>query len=424
MSVKINIKEAQSFLDQDVLKLQDRVNELHQQIKEKSGPGNDFLGWLDLPISYDKEELDRAYRLKESLKGLDCLVVIGIGGSYLGAKAGLEFVAEPFKKKKPEIIFAGHHLSANYLKRLLSYLKKKNYAINVISKSGTTTEPAVAFRFLKQHIEEKYGKEEAKKRIFATTDKARGALYQLATQEGYERFVIEDAVGGRFSVLSAVGLVPFVFAGVDVEKLLKGARQAYEDSQDPSLKKNKAYLYAATRYSLYKSGKAVEYLVNYEPRLGFFSEWWKQLYGESEGKDHKGLLVSSASFTTDLHSLGQQIQDGKRIIFETVIEVKKTDKIAIPEDSQDLDKLNYLSGKEVSYVNQQALKGTMMAHVDGGVPNIHLIIDKLDAYHFGYLVYFFEIACAMSAYLLEVNPFDQPGVEAYKKNMFALLGKK
>ncbi|HHY97024.1 MAG TPA: glucose-6-phosphate isomerase, partial [Acholeplasma sp.] len=266
--------------------------------------------------------------------------------------------------------------------------------------------------------------EEARKRIFATTDKARGALYQLALNEGYEKFVIPDDVGGRFSVLTAVGLLPFVFKGVDVKSMLEGAKDAYLDAQTPDLKKNKAYLYAVTRYLLYKEGKQVEYLVNYEPRLAFFAEWWKQLYGESEGKEHKGLLVSSASFTTDLHSLGQQIQDGLRIIFETVIQVKKNDKLLIPYDEKDLDKLNYLYNKEVSYVNEQALIGTKMAHVDGGVPNILITIDKLDAYHFGYLVYFFEIACAMSAYLLDVNPFDQPGVEAYKKNMFKLLGKK
>lgn len=424
MSLKIDIKQAQQFLDKKVTSLQDRVNETHEMIKGKTGLGNDFLGWLDLPYEYNKEEVERIYNLKEQFKNLDVLVVVGIGGSYLGAKAGLEFVKEPFKKSKPEIIFAGHHLSANYLKNLLKYLNKKNYAINVISKSGTTTEPAVAFRFLKQHIEAKYGLEEARKRIFATTDKARGALYQLATQEGYEKFVIEDNVGGRFSVLSAVGLLPFVFAGLDVKGLLAGAQKAYDDAQNPDLKKNPAYLYAATRYALYESGKAVEYLVNYEPRLVFFSEWWKQLFGESEGKGGKGLLVSSAAFTTDLHSLGQQIQDGVRTIFETVIQVKKTDKLFIPEDSLDLDKLNYIAGKEVSYVNLQALRGTQMAHVDGNVPNILITIDKLDAFHFGYLVYFFEIACAMSAYLLGVNPFDQPGVEAYKKNMFALLGKK
>ncbi|WP_162150728.1 glucose-6-phosphate isomerase [Acholeplasma equifetale] len=424
MALKISTKDANIFLNEKVTHLQSKVNEIHEMIKNKSGKGNDFLGWLDLPVSYDKEELDRIYKLKEQFKDLDCLVVVGIGGSYLGAKAGLEFLQTPFKKSKPEIIFAGQNLSSNYLKNLLKYLNKKNYAINVISKSGTTTEPAIAFRLLKQHIENKYGLEEARKRIFATTDKARGALYQLALNEGYEKFVIPDDVGGRFSVLTAVGLLPFVFKGVDVKGMLEGAKDAYLDAQTPDLKKNKAYLYAVTRYLLYKEGKQVEYLVNYEPRLAFFAEWWKQLYGESEGKEHKGLLVSSASFTTDLHSLGQQIQDGLRIIFETVIQVKKNDKLLIPYDEKDLDKLNYLYNKEVSYVNEQALIGTKMAHVDGGVPNILITIDKLDAYHFGYLVYFFEIACAMSAYLLDVNPFDQPGVEAYKKNMFKLLGKK
>ncbi|WP_162146850.1 glucose-6-phosphate isomerase [Acholeplasma granularum] len=422
--IKLNIKEATSFLKDDVYKLQDKVNLIHQSIHQKTGKGNDFLGWLDLPFSYDKEELDRIHKLKETYSKIDCLVVIGIGGSYLGSKAGLEFLKTPFKKEKPEIIFAGHHLSSNYLKHLLKYLNKKNYVINVISKSGTTTEPAVAFRLLKAHIEEKYGLEEARKRIFATTDKKRGSLYQLATNEGYEKFVIEDAVGGRFSVLSAVGLLPFVFAGIDVKKMLQGAQDAMVNASNPSLKKNDAYLYATTRFLLHESGKDVEYLVNYEPRLAFFAEWWKQLFGESEGKEGKGLLVNSASFTTDLHSLGQQIQDGKRTIFETVLTVKKLDKLTIPFDENNLDQLNYIAGKEISYVNEQAFLGTKEAHIDGGVPNIVISIDRLDAYHFGYLVYFFEIACAMSAYLLDVNPFDQPGVEAYKKNMFRLLGKK
>lgn len=422
--IKVDIKDAKRFLNTNVYSLQNDVDQIHQMIHEKTGKGNDFLGWLDLPVNYDKAELKRMYALKEKFNKIDAIVVIGIGGSYLGAKAGYEFLKTPFKKEKPELIFAGHHLSANYLKQLLKYLNKKNYVINVISKSGTTTEPAVAFRLLKAHIENKYGLEEARTRIFATTDKARGSLYQLAINEGYERFVIEDSVGGRFSVLSAVGLLPFVFVGIDVEKMLDGAQAAYRDASTPDLKKNHAYLYAVTRYLLSINGKDVEYLINYEPRLAFFAEWWKQLFGESEGKNGKGLLVHSASFTTDLHSLGQQVQDGKRIIFETVLNLKKTDKLAIPFDANDLDKLNYIAGKEISYVNQQAFLGTKEAHIDGGVPNIVITLDKLDAYHFGYLVYFFEIACAMSAYLLDVNPFDQPGVEAYKKNMFRLLGKK
>ncbi len=422
--IKVDIKDAKRFLNTNVYSLQKDVDHIHQMIHEKTGKGNDFLGWLDLPINYDQEELKRMYALKNKFNKIDAIVVIGIGGSYLGAKAGYEFLKTPFKKEKPELIFAGHHLSANYLKQLLKYLNKKNYVINVISKSGTTTEPAVAFRLLKAHIENKYGLEAARTRIFATTDKARGSLYQLAINEGYERFVIEDSVGGRFSVLSAVGLLPFVFVGIDVEKMIKGAKDAYNDASTPDLKKNQAYLYAVTRYLLGKHGKDVEYLINYEPRLAFFAEWWKQLFGESEGKNGQGLLVHSASFTTDLHSLGQQVQDGKRIIFETVLNLKKTDKLAIPFDVNDLDKLNYIAGKEISYVNQQAFLGTKEAHIDGGVPNIVITLDKLDAYHFGYLVYFFEIACAMSAYLLDVNPFDQPGVEAYKKNMFRLLGKK
>lgn len=424
MSIKVDVKKALNFTNAKLKSYQEKITEVHEMIHQKSGLGNDFLGWLDLPINIDKDELARIYKLKEQYNKVDCLVVVGIGGSYLGAKAGLEFLNEPFKKTKPEIIFAGHHLSANYHKNLLKYLNKKNYVVNVISKSGTTTEPAIAFRMIKNHLESKYGKEEARKRIFATTDQKRGALYNLATREGYEKFVIRDDIGGRFSVLTAVGLLPFVFAGIDVDKMLLGAKDAYTDLTDDNILKNTAYQYALSRYLLYKDGKMVEYLINYEPRLNYLSEWWKQLFGESEGKDHKGLIVHSASFTTDLHSLGQQIQDGNRIIFETVLNVKKNDKLLIPYDEDNLDSLNYLANKELSYVNEQAMLGTKMAHIEGEVPNISITIDRMNAYNFGYLVYFFEKACAMSAYLLEVNPFDQPGVEAYKQKMFQLLGKK
>lgn len=426
MGLKLDLSGVQSFLKRQPETLQSEVEQIHQQIHQKTGRGNDFLGWVDLPLTYDKKELERIKTLKNNHKKIDTLVVIGIGGSYLGAKAGIEFLKKPFKKNDVEIIFAGHHLSGTYLTNLLKHLETKNYALNVISKSGTTTEPAIAFRILKKAIEDKYGKEESKKRIYVTTDKEKGSLYTLATKEGYEKFVIPDDVGGRYSVLTAVGLLPFVFAGIDVDQMLKGAQKAYEESKHSDLKTNKAYLYAVARYLLNKDlDKKIEMLVNYDPNLTYFSEWWKQLFGESEGKEHQGLFVASASFTTDLHSLGQYIQEGQRILFETIINVAKEEEdLLIPLDEKDLDQLNYIAEKPISYVNQQALKGTKIAHLNGGVPNIEIVIEKLDAYHFGYLVYFFQIACAMSAYLLKINPFDQPGVEDYKKNMFALLGKK
>ncbi|CCV63694.1 Glucose-6-phosphate isomerase [Alteracholeplasma palmae J233] len=426
MGLELDLTNVEKFLKIDYKKYDKKIKEIHQMIHNKTGLGNDYLGWIDLPYHYDKEELKRIESLKEKNKDLEVLVVIGIGGSYLGSKAGLEFVKKPFTKEKTEIIFAGHQLSGEYLYHLVEYLKDKNYAINVISKSGTTTEPAVAFRILKKEIEEKYGKAEAKNRIFVTTDKKRGALFTQATNEGYEKFIIPDSVGGRYSVLTAVGLLPFVFAGLDVKSMLEGAQKAFDDANSDDIKNNLAYQYALTRYLLnQENNKKIEMLINYEPKLNFFSEWWKQLFGESEGKENKGLFVASASFTTDLHSLGQYIQEGQRTLFETVLKVKNNDKdLSIPKDKDDLDELNYISNKSLSYVNNKALLGTMIAHVSGNVPNILLTIDKLDTYHFGYLVYFFEIACAMSAYLLEINPFNQPGVEAYKKNMFALLGKK
>lgn len=425
--LKLVLDDARPFLDAQPESLQERVNELHQVIHEKTGKGNDFLGWLDLPNAYDKEEyarvLDAAKRIR---KQSDVLVVIGIGGSYLGAKAGLEFLKVPFKKDDLEIVFAGHQMSGSYLKNLVDYLSDKSFSINVISKSGTTTEPAISFRVLKTLLEEKVGLEEAKHRIYATTDKARGALYSLAKENGYEMFVIPDDVGGRFSVLTPVGLLPLASSGANTSDMLKGAQDAYARFNNPDLSQNEAYLYAATRYLLYnQSGKKIEMLVGYEPRLLFLNEWWKQLYGESEGKDNLGIFVASAGFSTDLHSLGQYIQDGERHLFETVLKVKSLeDDVVIPSDDKNLDQLNYIAGKKLSYVNDQALKGTMMAHKDGLVPNMLLELPTLDSYTFGYLVYFFEKACAMSAYLLDVNPFNQPGVEAYKKNMFALLGKK
>ncbi|MBN2299960.1 MAG: glucose-6-phosphate isomerase [Acholeplasmataceae bacterium] len=424
--IDLNLDDAREFLEIQPEKLQKKVDELHKVIHEKTGKGNDYLGWLDLPKNYDKEEYARLLlAAKKIRKQSKVLVVIGIGGSYLGTKAGLEFLKIPFKKERLEVVFAGHQMSGQYLERLLDYLKTKSFSINVISKSGTTTEPAVAFRVLKKALEEKYGIIGAKDRIYATTDKNKGALYAVAKQNGYEMFVIPDDVGGRFSVLTPVGLLPLQAAGLNTRAMLKGANDAFKRFSKPSLLNNEAYLYAVTRYLLYTSGKKVEMLVGYEPNLLFLNEWWKQLFGESEGKDHKGLFVASAGFSTDLHSLGQYIQDGERHLFETVIKVQESSSdVVIERDEKDLDELNYLEGKTLSYVNSQALKGTMMAHKDGLVPNILMTIPRLDSYSFGYLVYFFEKACAMSAYLIDVNPFNQPGVEAYKKNMFALLGKK
>lgn len=423
---QIALDDARKFLSVQPEELQEKVNEAHKTIHEKTGAGRDFLGWLDWPVSYDKEEYKRVLAASKKIrKQSDILIVIGIGGSYLGAKSGIEFLKKPFVKDDLEIIFAGHQMSGSYLKHLVDYLADKSFSINVISKSGTTTEPALAFRVLKSLLEDKVGKAEAKERIYATTDRARGALYSLAKENAYEMFVIPDDVGGRFSVLTPVGLLPLACAGADTDKMLEGAKDAMTRFSNPKIEENEAYLYAATRYILYTMGKKIEMLVGYEPRLLFLNEWWKQLFGESEGKDNKGLFVASAGFSTDLHSLGQYIQEGERHLFETVIRVSELDAdVIIPSDKGNLDQLNYIAGKHLSYVNEQALKGTVMAHKDGDVPNIILTIPKLDSYTYGYTVYFFEKACALSAYLIGVNPFNQPGVEAYKKNMFALLGKQ
>lgn len=424
--LKVEIKEAKRFLKKDPFMMQNKVDEIHKMIHDKSGLGNDFLGWVDLPINYDKKEFSRILEAAKKIrKTSEVLVVIGIGGSYLGAKAGLDFLEEPFIETDLEIIFAGHQMSSEYLSNLLDYLKDKEFSVNVISKSGTTTEPAIAFRFLKKLLEEKYGIDNAKSRIYATTDKEKGALYTLAKENGYEMFIIPDDVGGRFSVLTPVGLLPLAAANIDVESLMAGAKKAYEDFLNPNLQQNSSYLYAITRALLHEEGKDIEMLVGYEPNLLYINEWWKQLFGESEGKDHKGLFVASASFSTDLHSLGQYIQDGKRHLFETVLKIETVRKdLKIPVLENDIDELNYIGNKTLSYVNEQALKGTMMAHTEGNVPNILINIPKVNSYTLGYLFYFFEKACALSAYYLDVNPFDQPGVEAYKKNMFQLLGKK
>lgn len=421
--IKLNAKHAVSFLN-DGVDLSAKIKQIHQQIHEKTGRGNDFLGWLDLPVQYDKAEyasvLESAKKIREQSQ---VLVVIGIGGSYLGGKAALEMLRPAFPKKGDlEVIFVGHQISAAYAKSLLNYLEDKSFSINVISKSGLTTEPAIAFRVFKRYLEQRYGEVEAANRIYVTTDKARGALKQLATEKGYPTYVIADDIGGRYSVLTAVGLLPIAAAGIDTDAILKGAQKAYYEFLNES---NVAYDYAALRYRLYTSGKKIEMLVNYEPSLVFFSEWWKQLFGESEGKENKGLFVASAAFSTDLHSLGQYIQEGERDLFETVIKVNQTkEDLIIESEPVDLDGLNYLAGKSMQFVNEKAFQGTLLAHVDGGVPNMVLEIETINPETFGYMVYFFEKACAMSAYLLDVNPFDQPGVESYKKNMFALLGKK
>ncbi|MBE3570265.1 MAG: glucose-6-phosphate isomerase [Bacillales bacterium] len=420
------------FGEHEIHYLQDAVKVFHHALHEKTGQGHDFTGWIDLPVGYDKEEFARIQKAATKIQqDSDVLLVIGIGGSYLGARAAIEMLNHSFynalpseKRKTPQIIFTGNNISSTYMKDVMDFLDGKDFSINVISKSGTTTEPAIAFRIFRKLLEEKYGKEEASKRIYATTDKAKGALKTVADEEGYETFVIPDDVGGRYSVLTAVGLLPIAVSGADIEAMMKGAAQAREDFGHSELENNLAYQYAAVRNILYNKGKTTELLINYEPGLQYFAEWWKQLFGESEGKDQKGIYPSSANFSTDLHSLGQYIQEGRRDLFETIIKVENPrHEVVIEAEENDLDGLNYLAGKTVDFVNNKAFEGTMLAHTDGGVPNLIVRIPKMDEYTFGYLVYFFQKACAMSGYLLGVNPFDQPGVEAYKVNMFALLGK-
>ncbi|MGX6966509.1 glucose-6-phosphate isomerase [Vagococcus teuberi] len=412
--------------------MQAEVSAAHKTLREGTGPGNDFRGWIDLPENYDKEEFARVKKAAEKIQSdSDILIVIGIGGSYLGAKAAIDFLNHSFynlldneERKTPQVFFAGNSISSTYLADLIQIIGDKDFSVNVISKSGTTTEPAIAFRVFKDLLEKKYGKEEANKRIYATTDKARGAVKTEADVEGWETFVIPDDVGGRFTVLTPVGLLPIAVTGANIDELMKGAADARVAYSSDDLTKNEAYQYAALRNILYRKGKVTELLINYEPNLQYFSEWWKQLFGESEGKDQKGIYPSSANFSTDLHSLGQYIQEGRRNIFETVIKVDKPRKnVEIPVLYQDLDGLGYIQGKEIDFVNTKAFEGTLLAHTDGGVPNFVVNIPETDAYTLGYLMYFFEIAVGISGYLNGVNPFDQPGVEAYKKNMFALLGK-
>lgn len=398
----------------------------------KTGAGNDFLGWIDLPVAYDKEEFARIKKAAAKIQSdSEVLLVIGIGGSYLGARAAIEFLRHGFYnmvskeiRKTPEIYFVGNSISSTYLKNLIDVIGDRDFSINMISKSGTTTEPAIAFRVLKEMMEKKYGKEEAAKRIYATTDRQKGSLKGLATEEGYETFVVPDDIGGRFSVLTAVGLLPIAVSGADIDKLMEGAASGREMALNNAFEENDALQYAALRNILLRKGKAIEILCNYEPAVHYVSEWWKQLYGESEGKDQKGIFPASVDLTTDLHSMGQFIQDGARNMFETVINVEKSrEEIIIGEEPVDLDGLNYLAGKTVDFVNKSAMNGTILAHTDGQVPNFMVNVPEMNEFYLGQLFYFFEFACGVSGYLLGVNPFNQPGVESYKKNMFALLGK-
>ena len=430
MTLKLNDKYLKKFISEHEYEcMAPMVTLADKMLKEKSGPGNKFLGWMDLPENYDKEEFAR---IKDAAKRIqndcDAFIVIGIGGSYLGTKAIIEFLSainyNEAKNNTPSIYYAGCNISAAYLNELLYICEHKNVCINVISKSGTTTEPAVAFRILRAFLEKKYGVEEANRRIYVTTDKERGTLKSFATKQGYETFVIPDDVGGRFSVLTAVGLLPVAVAGVDIDNLMQGANDARIAYSSPNLYENDAYKYAAMRNILYRKGKHLEILVGYEPFTATLQEWWKQLYGESEGKDGKGIFPSSLIFSTDLHSLGQYIQQGEKMLFETVLSVKDTKStFTIPYDEANIDGLNSLAGRDINELKQTAMRATQLAHIDGDVPNIHIEIAERNAYCLGYLIYFFELSCAMSGYLLGVNPFDQPGVEAYKNNMFAMLGK-
>lgn len=431
--VTFDYSKAKGFITENEVKYMSKLAEdAKDLLVSKTGAGNDFLGWIDLPVDYDKEEFARIQKAAEKIKNdSEVLLVIGIGGSYLGARAAIEFLRHSFYnvvskevRKTPEIYFVGNSISSTYIKHLIDVIGDRDFSINMISKSGTTTEPAIAFRVFKSILEEKYGKEEAAKRIYATTDKARGALKKVADEEGYEEFVVPDDVGGRFSVLTAVGLLPIAVSGADIVKLMEGAASGRKLAMEAPFEENDALQYAAIRNILHRKGKAVEVLANYEPSLHYVSEWWKQLYGESEGKDQKGIFPASVDLTTDLHSMGQFIQDGSRIMYETVMNVEtSSEEIILKEEPVDLDGLNYLAGKTVDFINKSAMNGTMLAHTDGNVPNLVVNIPEQNEFYLGQLFYFFEFACGVSGYILGVNPFDQPGVESYKKNMFALLGK-
>ncbi|MBQ3554197.1 MAG: glucose-6-phosphate isomerase [Clostridia bacterium] len=431
--ITLDYSKALNFItEEEIENIAGQIADAHEKLEKKTGAGNDFLGWVGLPTDYDKEEFARIKQAAKKIQSdSDVLIVIGIGGSYLGARAAIEILTNSFynyqdgkDRKTPQIFFAGNSISSTYLAELYELVKDKDLSVNIISKSGTTTEPAIAFRVFKELLEKKYGKDGAKGRIYATTDKARGALKALADKEGYETFVIPDDVGGRYSVLTAVGLLPIAVSGADLDLIIKGAQDAQKEYSSCDVKDNICYQYAAIRNALYRKGKTTEIMVNYEPRLHYFAEWWKQLFGESEGKDQKGIFPAAVDFSTDLHSMGQYIQDGMRNIFETVLNVNEPKKdLTIGADAENVDGLNFLAGKTMDFVNHKAFLGTVLAHNDGGVPNMIINIPKLDEYYFGQLVYLFERACGISGYVLGVNPFNQPGVEAYKKNMFALLGK-
>ena len=431
--ITFDYSKTAGFISEEEIGYMSRLTEQAKDVLvSKNGAGNDFLGWIDLPVDYDKEEFSRIEKAAEKIKkDSDVLIVIGIGGSYLGARAAIEFLRHGFynslpkeKRGTPEIYYVGNSISSTYLQGVIDVIGDRDFSVNVISKSGTTTEPAIAFRIFKKMLEDKYGQEEAAKRIYATTDKARGALKDLATKEGYESFVVPDDVGGRFSVLTAVGLLPIAVSGADIKALMDGAASGRELALNEKFEDNEAMKYAAIRNILLRKGKSVEVLANYEPALHYIGEWWKQLYGESEGKDQKGIFPAAVDFTTDLHSMGQFIQDGARIMFETVMNVEEArETITIEKEAEDLDGLNYLAGKTMDFVNKSAMNGTILAHTDGNVPNLMIKIPKMDEFHLGQLFYFFEFACGVSGYILGVNPFNQPGVESYKRNMFALLGK-
>ena len=429
--VKLSLKNS-GITKKTIMEYKEQVENIHKYLHHRANDVSDFVGWLNLPTKYDKKEFARIKKAAKKIKKeSDILVVIGIGGSYLGARAVIEALTSSFynmlpneERNFPQILYVGNNLSSDYMNELIEYIGDKDFSVNVISKSGTTTEPAIAFRIFREILENKYGIEEARSRIYATTDREKGALKTLAEKEGYEQFVVPDNVGGRYSVLTAVGLLPIATCGIDIDKLMEGAKEAQEKYDDPDLKYNECYQYAVVRNILYKLYKNTEILVNYEPKMHYFTEWWKQLFGESEGKDQKGIFPAGVDFTTDLHSMGQYIQEGRRNLFETVIKIKKPKSdIEIQPDEDNLDGLNYLAGKTLDYVNKKAMEGTIQAHVSGDVPNIQITIEKLDEKNLGAMIYFFEKACAVSGMILGVNPFNQPGVEEYKKNMFKLLEK-
>lgn len=430
--ITLNDQYVQPFINNKLDEMEQRIYAAHNHLHERTGAGNEYVGWLDLPETYDKAEFKRIQQSAKQIQSTsDILLVIGIGGSYLGARSAIELLTHTFQnelkanqRQVPKVIFVGHHMSTTYVHDLFDILEDQDVSLNIISKSGTTTEPALAFRIFKQWMEDKYGLAEARKRVYVTTDEKHGALKTLANQEGYESFIVPDDIGGRFSVLTAVGLLPIAVSGISITEMMQGAKNALDELKQPSIETNPCYRYAALRNVLYDDGKLIELLISYEPQFHFFQEWWKQLFGESEGKDGKGIFPAAANYSTDLHSLGQYVQDGERHLFQTILSVKEDRKpLYVESDEQNLDDLNYVVDKSLAEINEKAFEGALQAHNDGGVPNLVIEIPTIDAFTFGYLVYFFEKACAISGYTLGVNPFDQPGVEAYKTNMFHLLGK-